>query len=106
MAASHEPDARYFNVNQIILENDLVVASIGRKVFAWKAGTGKGRTKGDSHRKVSGQKTESKGTLKPLGKSSSPASGGALRQAGVERMTRLTVDRQEGIEAGKPGYSS
>ena len=71
VAATHEPDARYFNVNQIILENDLVVASIGRKVFAWKAGIGKGRTKGDSHRKTPGQKSDSKGTLKSMGKSNS-----------------------------------
>lgn len=28
-------------MNQIIIENDLVVASVGRKVFAWKAGVGK-----------------------------------------------------------------
>jgi hypothetical protein len=67
VAASHDPDARYFNVNQIILENDLIVATIGRKVFAWKAGVGKGRTKVDSHRKASGQKSDSKSSAKNIG---------------------------------------
>lgn len=66
-AAANDPDARYFNVNQVVLENDLIVASIGRKVFAWKAGIGKGRTKGDSHRKAPGQKSDPKGTLKSIG---------------------------------------
>lgn len=78
VAATHEPDARYFNVNQIILENDLVVASIGRKVFAWKAGIGKGRTKGDSHRKTPGHKSDSKGTLKSMGKSNSSDTSNGL----------------------------
>jgi len=67
VAASHESDARYFNVNQIILENDLIVATIGRKVFGWKAGIGKGRSKVDSHRRVSGQKSDSKGSAKNIG---------------------------------------
>jgi hypothetical protein len=69
VAASREPDARYFNVNQIILENDLIVATIGRKVFAWKAGVGKGRTKVDSHRRVNGQKSDAKSSAKNIGMS-------------------------------------
>jgi hypothetical protein len=74
VAASDGPDARYFNVNQIILENDLIVATIGRKVFAWKAGVGKGRTKVDSHRKANGQKSDSKSSAKNIGKSTEPPS--------------------------------
>lgn len=70
VAASHDSDARYFNVNQILLENDLIVATIGRKVFGWKAGIGKGRSKVDSHRRVSGQKSDSKGSAKNIGTSS------------------------------------
>ncbi|WVQ79595.1 hypothetical protein IAT38_001695 [Cryptococcus sp. DSM 104549] len=46
IAASDQPDAPYYTVNKIVLENDLVVATIGRKVFAWKSGTGKGRQGG------------------------------------------------------------
>ncbi|OCF32653.1 hypothetical protein I316_05574 [Kwoniella heveanensis BCC8398] len=46
VAASDELDARLYTVNKVILENDLVVASIGRKIFAWRAGSGKGRQGG------------------------------------------------------------
>ncbi|WVF67598.1 hypothetical protein IAT40_002356 [Kwoniella sp. CBS 6097] len=46
VAASDERDARYYTVNKVILENDLVVASVGRKIFAWRAGSGKGRQGG------------------------------------------------------------
>jgi len=67
VAASHEPDARYFNVNQIILENDLIVATIGRKVFGWKAGIGKGRSKVESHRRGNGQTAGSKSSAKNIG---------------------------------------
>jgi hypothetical protein len=69
VAASHEPDARYFNVNQIILENDLIVATIGRKVFGWKAGIGKGRSKGESHRRGNGPKADTKSSAKNIGMS-------------------------------------
>lgn len=67
VAASHEPDARYYNTNQIILENDLVVATIGRKVFGWKAGIGKGRSKGESHRRGNGPKADTKSSAKNIG---------------------------------------
>ena len=71
VAASSEADALYHTINQIILENDLVVASIGRKVFAWRAGTGKGRQdgKGGEKRRVSGAKGEFKGNGRTLGTS-------------------------------------
>jgi hypothetical protein len=46
VAESDEHRAKFFNVNHLILENDLVVAAIGRNVLAWKAGTGKGRQSG------------------------------------------------------------
>jgi hypothetical protein len=65
IAASQEFDALYFIVNQIILENDLVVARFGRKVFAWKTGTAKGRQSGKKEpRRSSGRE---KGTSRALG---------------------------------------
>lgn len=51
IAESDDFMAGFYTINQIILENDLVVASVGRKVFAWKAGVGKkGYAKGDVKR--------------------------------------------------------
>lgn len=70
IAVSEDPDARWYTVNHIILESDLVVASIGRKIFAWKAGTGKGRTKGEGARKGSTGKSI-KGNTADLGESDS-----------------------------------
>ncbi|CAK9781730.1 hypothetical protein CC85DRAFT_281517 [Cutaneotrichosporon oleaginosum] len=46
VAEGDEHRAKYFNVNHLILENDLIVAGIGRNVLAWRAGTGKGRQSG------------------------------------------------------------
>lgn len=46
VAESDEHRAKFFNVNHLILENDLIVAAIGRNVLAWRAGTGKGRQSG------------------------------------------------------------
>ncbi|WOO78378.1 uncharacterized protein LOC62_02G001926 [Vanrija pseudolonga] len=46
VAASDELRARHYNVNHVIIENDLVVGAIGRNVLAWRAGTGKGRQSG------------------------------------------------------------
>lgn len=46
VAESDEHRAKFFNVNHLILENDLVVAAIGRNVLAWRAGTGKRRKSG------------------------------------------------------------
>ncbi|KAK8854560.1 hypothetical protein IAR55_003299 [Kwoniella newhampshirensis] len=69
VAASEEPDGRYYTVNQIILENDLVVATLGRKVFAWRAGTGKGRKGGKESggwRKTSTGKGDGKGSSRGL----------------------------------------
>nr|XP_018261760.1 uncharacterized protein I303_06204 [Kwoniella dejecticola CBS 10117]OBR83918.1 hypothetical protein I303_06204 [Kwoniella dejecticola CBS 10117] len=68
VAASEEPDARYYTVNKVILENDLVVASIGRKVFAWRAGSGKGRTGGKESgwRRTSGPRGDGKGSSRGL----------------------------------------
>ncbi|WRT68667.1 uncharacterized protein IL334_005646 [Kwoniella shivajii] len=68
VAASEEPDGRYYTVNKVILENDLVVASLGRKVFAWRAGTGKGRQGGKESgwRRTSGGRTDGKGSSRGL----------------------------------------
>ncbi|BEI84834.1 hypothetical protein CcaverHIS002_0502350 [Cutaneotrichosporon cavernicola] len=46
VAGSDEHRAKFFNVNHLILENDLIIAGIGRNVLAWRAGTGKGRQSG------------------------------------------------------------
>lgn len=46
VAASEEDRARSFNVNHIILENDLIISAVGRNVISWRAGTGKGRQSG------------------------------------------------------------
>ncbi|WVW85344.1 hypothetical protein I302_107382 [Kwoniella bestiolae CBS 10118] len=68
VAASEEPDARWYTVNKVILENDLVVASIGRKVFAWRAGSGKGRQGGKESgwRRTSGSRGDGKGSSRGL----------------------------------------
>lgn len=58
----------------------MVAASIGRKVFAWKAGTGKGREKG----KGSGKKLESK---KASG-SARPGKGGVQTLGGSYLVAR------------------
>ena len=62
-------------MNQIVLENDLIVASIGRKIFAWKAGSGKGRQSGakDSGRRGSAQR-DIKGSARAIGGLSTPKS--------------------------------
>jgi hypothetical protein len=39
MAESDDPNAAWHTVNQVILENDLFVAAVGRRVFAWRAGS-------------------------------------------------------------------
>ena len=44
----------WFAVNQIIVENDLLVAAVGGKVFAWKAGSAKKREAIKSDRKRPG----------------------------------------------------
>ncbi|XAO25923.1 hypothetical protein I312_104756 [Cryptococcus bacillisporus CA1280] len=61
VAGSDQPDARFYTVNKIILENDMVVASIGRKVFAWRAGAGKGKHGGKEGKKGGIGKCEGRG---------------------------------------------
>jgi len=39
LAASDEPRAKYYTVNDLIVDNDLVVAAIGRNVQTWRAAT-------------------------------------------------------------------
>ena len=39
MAESDDPNATWHTVNQVVLENDLFVAAVGRRVFAWRAGS-------------------------------------------------------------------
>ena len=71
IASTDEADASYFNVNQIILDNDFVVASIGSKVFGWRAGTGKSRLdgKGGERRRMIGGKGELGGNGRTIGAS-------------------------------------
>ena len=66
LAASDELNASSQSVNQIILENDLVIASVGRKVFAWRAGSGKRQNGKGEKKKGGGGKTESKGMMRTL----------------------------------------
>jgi WD40 repeat protein len=37
LADSDDPDARYVTVNQLLFENDLLIASVGRQVYGWRA---------------------------------------------------------------------
>nr|XP_031863898.1 uncharacterized protein CI109_000542 [Kwoniella shandongensis]KAA5530970.1 hypothetical protein CI109_000542 [Kwoniella shandongensis] len=90
VAASEEPDGRYYTVNQIVLENDLIVATLGRKVFAWRAGTGKGRKGG----KESGGWRKS-GVGKGEGKGSS-------RGMDMKAIHKAAVDDQVGIAPFTP----
>lgn len=46
VAEGDEDRAKSFNVNHIILENDLIISAVGRNVISWRAGTGKGRQSG------------------------------------------------------------
>ncbi|KAL7419845.1 hypothetical protein Q5752_005761 [Cryptotrichosporon argae] len=46
VAASDAPNAAWYNINRLVLDNDLFVAAAGARVFAWRAGTGKGRRGG------------------------------------------------------------
>lgn len=39
LAESDDPNAAWHTVNQVMLENDLFVAAVGRRVFAWRAGS-------------------------------------------------------------------
>ncbi|WVN86154.1 uncharacterized protein L203_101315 [Cryptococcus depauperatus CBS 7841] len=61
VAASSQPDARHYTVNQIVLENDLVVAAIGRRVFAWQASNSKSKNKHSSKYSNSWKKGNQKG---------------------------------------------
>ncbi|KAK4689613.1 hypothetical protein P7C73_g477, partial [Tremellales sp. Uapishka_1] len=60
VAASDDARAKQYSVNQIILDNDLVVASIGRRVLAWRAGISKGRQGGKDGTKGKSGKGESR----------------------------------------------
>lgn len=72
IANSNNPDAKKYTVNQIILENDLIIASIGNKVFTWRAGSGKGRQNGKAgdNRRISAGKGDLKGNNRTLGEES------------------------------------
>lgn len=62
VAQSDEYRARYYNTNQILLDNDLVIAAIGRSVMSWRSGTGKGRQSGkDSAGRKGGSKSHHEG---------------------------------------------
>jgi hypothetical protein len=102
VAASHEHDARYFNVNQIILENDLIVATIGRKVFGWKAGIGKGRSKGESHRRGNGQAAGSKSSAKNIGTSSYYLVECSKLMIDVKSLRQQSLDTQDEIRQTTP----
>ena len=66
LACSDAPHAPYYTPNRILLDNDMLVASIGHKVFAWRAGSGKGRQAGKGEKK-SGGKSEGKAHGRTLG---------------------------------------
>lgn len=40
-----DPESRFRVVNQIILESDMLVAAVGRRVLGWRAGSSKSRAK-------------------------------------------------------------
>lgn len=50
----------------------MVVASIGRKVFAWRAGAGKGKHGGKEGKKGGLGKSEGRGGTRGIGTSPSP----------------------------------
>ena len=63
VAASEDDRARWYTPNHILLDNDMLVAAIGGKIFAWRAGSGKGRQGGKGEKKGGG-----KGELRAHGK--------------------------------------
>ncbi|WVQ77637.1 hypothetical protein IAR50_007325 [Cryptococcus sp. DSM 104548] len=54
IAGTDQPDARWYTVNKVVVEDDMVVAALGRKVFAWRAGAGKEK-KGERKRRAEGK---------------------------------------------------
>ncbi|ORX38274.1 hypothetical protein BD324DRAFT_620221 [Kockovaella imperatae] len=58
IASSDAPHAPYYTPNKILLDNDMLVAAIGHKVFAWRAGNGKSRQAGGKGEKKPGSKAE------------------------------------------------
>jgi hypothetical protein len=91
VAASDRFDARYYTVNRLILENDLVVASIGRKVFAWRAGTAKGRQAGK------------KDTRRPSGGRGEFKAGGSR---GLDMKARRTITKRSASTTRRLGYQT
>ncbi|ORY21364.1 hypothetical protein BCR39DRAFT_63906 [Naematelia encephala] len=60
-AASGAPGAKLYTPNQILLEEDLVVASVGIKVVAWRAGVAKSKGTGTGKGVASGDRRKSGG---------------------------------------------
>ncbi|ODN73046.1 hypothetical protein L202_08441 [Cryptococcus amylolentus CBS 6039] len=56
IASTDEPDARWYTVNKVGVEDDMVVAAVGRKVFGWRAGVLRGRKgEGEGRRRGEGK---------------------------------------------------
>lgn len=100
VAASDELRARHYNVNHVIIENDLVVGAIGRNVLAWRAGTGKGRQSGKdtTPRKApgGGGKGEFRGHSRTLGMLFDSAT--SLTKIDLRDLHQETVDSHHEIQ--------
>ncbi|ODN87377.1 hypothetical protein L198_07001 [Cryptococcus wingfieldii CBS 7118] len=56
IATTDEPDARWYTVNKVGVEDDMVVAAVGRKVFGWRAGVLRGKKgEGEGRRRGEGK---------------------------------------------------
>ncbi|TYJ52579.1 hypothetical protein B9479_006829 [Cryptococcus floricola] len=56
IASTDEPDARWYTVNKVGVEDDMVVAAVGRKVFGWRAGVLRGKKgEGEGRRRGEGK---------------------------------------------------
>ena len=76
VAASEQFEARYYIPNQIVLDNDMLLTSLGRRIFAWRAGSGKGRQAGGK-----GEKRNASG--RGEGKSNARTSGELLLPSSI-----------------------
>lgn len=110
VASSDSLAARYYTPNNIVLENDMIAASIGRKVFAWKAGTGKGREKGKGSgkkpdsRKASGSARPGKGGVQTLGRLSLPNNPASLIAPDMKALHRHAEAEHQEIQETNAAY--
>jgi len=104
-AASDDVQAKHYTCNQIILENDLIVASIGHKVFAWRAGSGKGRQAGKigEKKRASGGKGDTKGSVKGLGALSLQNHDPSYRLADMKKINKDAAESHDAIREQAAG---